>query len=310
MAGASQPGDANNCIDSVLSAVVKFVVRSNGIALRASQRRWRLPRGYLLALPLSKSIRWASLPPWTAWEQNYLSNKEELRHIRFYWTTLDLPLLSNAERAEDQIEDVVVRRNPGYLIQWPQRVVKVQQQHLVRNPVSDRLPRRLQRCQRISHQPLVAHIRQKSAFPLRSRVSPDVVENFASQFSDSQPGKSRSPNPRQWRTENRELSAGAVGLVLDQDGLPPLHLRQQFPILRSHRVRCIQHNQHQVRVRQRFHRFANSNTLRLIQRAPDTRRIHQLHWNPANRHRLAHQIARRSRRRRHNRPLPFHQPVK
>ena len=52
-------------------------------------------------------------------------------------------LLPDAESAEDQVQNVVIRRRPRNLIERPQRVVEIHQKHLMWNLVSDcRLSRR------------------------------------------------------------------------------------------------------------------------------------------------------------------------
>ena len=57
------------------------------------------------------------------------------------------PLLSNAELAEDEVEDVISRGSSGYRVKRSKSVVKIEQEHLVRDSASYRMARRLQRNQ-------------------------------------------------------------------------------------------------------------------------------------------------------------------
>ena len=47
-------------------------------------------------------------------------------------------LLPNAERAEDEIEDVITSRGSRNLIERTQRVIKIEEQHFVGNFIFDR----------------------------------------------------------------------------------------------------------------------------------------------------------------------------
>ena len=46
--------------------------------------------------------------------------------------------LSDAERAKDQIQDVIIGRRTGDFIERPQGIVEVQQKHFMRNSIADR----------------------------------------------------------------------------------------------------------------------------------------------------------------------------
>jgi hypothetical protein len=55
-------------------------------------------------------------------------------------------LLSNAKAAENQIENVIGSRCAGNLVQCSQRVIKIEQQHLMWNIALNRCLRCIQRC--------------------------------------------------------------------------------------------------------------------------------------------------------------------
>jgi len=54
------------------------------------------------------------------------------------------PSLSNTELAEDEVEDVIRRGGSGYCVKRSKGVVKIEQEHLVRDSASYRMARRLQ----------------------------------------------------------------------------------------------------------------------------------------------------------------------
>ena len=89
----------------------------------------------------------------------------------------------------------------------------------------------------------------------------------------------------------------------DQFGVP----LARFVIGNS--MRCIQHHQHHVRLRQRLHGFAHANALGLIERSPDAGCVHQPHWNAADGDRLAHQVAGGAGRRRDDGAFALHQAI-
>ena len=74
---------------------------------------------------------------------------DQTKNIRFYWTVLDLALLSDAESTEDESENVVVGSGARDLVEWPQGVVEIHQDHLMRNLVRDRRFGGAQRTKRI-----------------------------------------------------------------------------------------------------------------------------------------------------------------
>src|SRR5512142_786379 len=63
-----------------------------------------------------------------------------------------LTLFSDAEGAEDQVEDVVVRGGSRDLVERAESVIEVEQQHLVGNAMVDCRPGVSESGQRIAHQ--------------------------------------------------------------------------------------------------------------------------------------------------------------
>ena len=57
------------------------------------------------------------------------------------------PLLSDTELAEDEVEDVISRGSSGYSVKRSKGVVKIEQEHLVRDSASYRIARGLERNQ-------------------------------------------------------------------------------------------------------------------------------------------------------------------
>src|SRR3981189_812764 len=87
-------------------------------------------------------------------------------------------------------------------------------------------------------------------------------------------------------------------------------MAQQLAVFVGNWLRHVEDYQYQVSVGERFHGFADANALRFIERPPDSRSIHQLHGNSADRNRFADQIARRPRLRSDNRALPLYETIK
>ena len=74
-------------------------------------------------------------------------------------------------------------------------------------------------------------------------------------------------------------------------------------------MRRIHHDQHQVGIRKRLHRFLNTDGLGFVERLANARRIHQFHRNAANRDRLADQIAGGARSRSDDGAFALDEPV-
>ena len=89
--------------------------------------------------------------------------------------------------------------------------------------------------------------------------------------------------------------ASRSALVAHHQRAPPLQRRNQLPFVIAQWHRRVQHHQHHIRIGQRLARFADADGFGLVLCLAQTRRIHQLHRNPAQREPLRHQIARRSR---------------
>src|ERR1019366_7249472 len=94
-------------------------------------------------------------------------------------------LLSDAERAEDQIQDVVGGSGAGDVVQGTQRAVEIQQHHLVRSFHRNRAGCLVERSNCVSHQLLLARVREKAAFLLRAGIAAQQPQNLASQLLDT-----------------------------------------------------------------------------------------------------------------------------
>lgn len=90
---------------------------------------------------------------------------------------LTVVLLSNAESAEDQIQDIVGCGRSGDGIERSKSAVEIEKQHLVRNLSRDRRLRRIQRRKRILDQPLMAHVGYKSSFGMGCTLAAYVMQN-------------------------------------------------------------------------------------------------------------------------------------
>ena len=86
---------------------------------------------------------------------------------------MELTLFSDAERAEDQVEDVVGSGGAGDFIQRTQSAIEVEQEHLVGNFLWNRSPSFIQRANRVGDQLLLAHIGQEAALALSAAISAD-----------------------------------------------------------------------------------------------------------------------------------------
>jgi len=103
-------------------------------------------------------------------------------------------LLSNAERAEDQVQDIVTSCGPSDLIERPQGVIQIKQEHFVRDFVFYGYSRCRKRCKGFSYVFLVPQVAEKSIFDLGAGVSSDVTQNLISQLGDSFSGGCGSSN--------------------------------------------------------------------------------------------------------------------
>src|SRR5271167_2301520 len=84
----------------------------------------------------------------------------------FYWMALDVILLPNAERGEDEAEDVLGGGGAGNVVQRTQRAVEVEQDHLMGCLQRHGSGRPVERRDSVGHQHLLANIGQKSCFLL------------------------------------------------------------------------------------------------------------------------------------------------
>src|ERR1700739_1405847 len=97
-------------------------------------------------------------------------------------------LLPNAEGTEDEVQNVVGGSRTRNCIQRPQRLVKIEQQHLVRDLFPYRDLRRLQRGERILDQSLMSYVGQKPGLRMRASVSANVPQDLSPQLADALPG--------------------------------------------------------------------------------------------------------------------------
>ena len=117
---------------------------------------------------------------------------------------------------------------------------------------------------------------------------------------------------RQFARNPIAIAGQQVALVADHNARPVLGFLQKLPVWRevaAREFRYVEHNQHDVSIGDRLDRFAYANALGFIERGANAGSVHQPHGNAADGNRLAHQIARGSRRRGHNGALALHQPV-
>jgi hypothetical protein len=94
-------------------------------------------------------------------------------------------LLSDAEAAENQVEDVVIGGCAGDLVERTERTVEIEQKHLVRNAVVDGGLGGVEGGQGITHQGLMTRIRQESGFGGGPGVSGYVAEDGSAKLGDA-----------------------------------------------------------------------------------------------------------------------------
>jgi hypothetical protein len=99
------------------------------------------------------------------------------------------PLFSDAETAEDQVQDIVGSGGAGNFVQRAEGVVEVEQEHFVGHFVLHGGLSSAQGCERILHQLLVAEVGQEACIGLSAGVSTDVAKDFGAQLGDSLAGK-------------------------------------------------------------------------------------------------------------------------
>src|SRR5271165_7586096 len=102
----------------------------------------------------------------------------------FPWTALDLALFSNAERTEDEVQDVFGCGRAGYVVQWTQGTVEVEQDHLVWRLQRHGLGGAVERRDSVGHQHLLADIGQKSCL-LLGTIPMYPFENHGLQLRDA-----------------------------------------------------------------------------------------------------------------------------
>jgi len=86
-----------------------------------------------------------------------------------------------------------------------------------------------------------------------------------------------------------------VALITGNDGWTIPARAAAVPHLPRIQAANVQHNQNQIGVSQRFHRFTNTDGFRFVESLPDSSGVDQLDGNAADGDSLAHQVARGSR---------------
>src|SRR5581483_3365830 len=90
--------------------------------------------------------------------------------------------LSNAEAAEDQVQDVVGGRRAGDFVEGLQSGVEIQQDHLVGDAVVGGSCRSLQGGYSILHQLLMPGVGEKSRLAACARFTGNVMQNSIAEF--------------------------------------------------------------------------------------------------------------------------------
>src|SRR5437870_13121796 len=87
-------------------------------------------------------------------------------------------LFADAERAEDQVQDVIGGGGAGDFIQRSQSIVEAEQEHFVRGLVVAGGFRGFERSQRVADGALVADTGQQAALGMAADCSADVAKNL------------------------------------------------------------------------------------------------------------------------------------
>src|ERR1700687_3198875 len=98
---------------------------------------------------------------------------------------LETVLLSDAEGAEDQVEDIVGGGGAGDFVERAQGSVEVEQEHLVWDSGGYGVGGGVERGERVGDEFLVAHAGQEAGFELDGGVSGDVGEDGGGQGGDA-----------------------------------------------------------------------------------------------------------------------------
>src|SRR6266536_1809867 len=93
-------------------------------------------------------------------------------------------LLSDAERAKDQVENVVGGGGAGDFVERAEGVVEVEEKHLVGDASGNGVGGAVQSGERVGDQFVVADVGEKSGFGGRGGAG-DVVEDLDAEFGDA-----------------------------------------------------------------------------------------------------------------------------
>src|SRR5690242_8959143 len=131
-------------------------------------------------------------------------------------------LLSNAESAEDEAQDVVGSGGAGNFVERAQGVVEVKQQHLMGHALGHCGRGSIKSLQGILHQAAMAGIGQKAGFHLRALLAAHLAQDLGPEFGDA--GASEGGGADHWQTVHGWWptvgghSMGAIGLWLSAVG--------------------------------------------------------------------------------------------
>src|SRR5438270_1777175 len=92
---------------------------------------------------------------------------------------------SNTKLTEDAVEDVVCRGCAGDGVEWAERAVEVEQEHLVRDVVFRRPFGGGEGGERFANESFVADVGEKSGLLLRGGIAGDVLEDLLAEFGDA-----------------------------------------------------------------------------------------------------------------------------
>jgi len=112
-------------------------------------------------------------------------------------------LFADAERAEDQVQDVIGGGGAGDFIQRSQSIVEVEQEHFVRDFVVDGGFRGFERSQRVAHEALVADTGEKTALGMGADFSADVAKNLGAKLRNAFSGESGGADSRSFNMSLR-----------------------------------------------------------------------------------------------------------
>src|SRR5271165_3953994 len=131
-------------------------------------------------LPMAGRGSSQNVTPANAFGSHYVLNSNGGRLIvqdQFHGTLVDMMLLSDAERTEDEVQDVVRGSCAGDFVERTQGAVEVHQQHLVRGLSRDGRRGRIERRDGVLYQLPVAHVGEEAALRLARSVAAGELQD-------------------------------------------------------------------------------------------------------------------------------------